>query len=105
MQNSETSSELVNGARAQIDPLFLEVIEVLSDHQNFLPMAFFSESLIQLRQIDTEVELLQLFFELSTTAFQGFSFSQEEADVVDVLLAQCQEIAFTLSADGDSPAH
>ena len=67
VDDSGTSPELVEQTRQQIDPLFLEVIDVLNNHQNFLPMAFFSELLIRLRQIDREVDLLHLFFELSTT--------------------------------------
>ncbi len=84
--------------------MFLAVIEVLNEHGNFYPMAFFSELLIQLRQIDREVDLLQLFFELSTACFQGFSLSPEEARVIDELLERCQIIAFTLSAEtGEGP--
>jgi hypothetical protein len=101
----ETSSELVASAKSQVDPLFLSVIEVLNDHHNFYPMAFFSELLIQLRQIDTEVDLLHLFFELSTTAFQGFSFTHAEAETVDLLLERCETIAFTLSADSAQTPH
>ena len=105
MDESLTSPELVEQTRQQIDPLFLEVIDVLNNHQNFLPMAFFSELLIRLRQIDREVDLLHLFFELSTTAFQGFSFSQPEADKIDELLARCEMISFTLSAGVGQESH
>ena len=105
MSNTKAATELVEGARAQIEPLFLEAIDVLNEHQNFLPMAFFSELLIQLRQIDREVDLLHLFFELSTTAFQGFVFSSQEAASVDALLARCEMISLTLSAGVGEDSH
>jgi len=100
-----STSEPVASVRAQIDPMFLNVIEVTNEHGNFLPMAFFTELLIQLRQIDREVDLLHLFVQLSTTAFQGFSFSESEAAVIDELLAQCETISMTLSAPDDDPRH
>jgi hypothetical protein len=88
-----------------VDPLFLAVIEVLNEHGNFYPMAFFSELLIQLRQISREADLLQLFFELSTAAFQGFSLGPAEARAVDELLERCEMIAFTLSVDTSEGPH
>lgn len=102
---NQSPDKLVEEARAQVDPLFLAVIEVLNEHGNFLPMAFFSELLIQLRQIEREADLLQLFFQLSTAAFQGFTLNPAEAQVIDELLERCQMIAFTLSAETSHGAH
>jgi hypothetical protein len=45
---------------------------------------------------------MQMFFELSTAAFQGFVFSPAEADAVDALLAACENVSHAMTAGSDS---
>lgn len=96
---------LVEASRAQIEPLLTSVIDSLDAAGNAYPMTFFTRMLITLRTIEEEAELLALFFELSTTAFQGFAFSAAEARLIDALLAECEAIALTLSVGGEHPPH
>ncbi len=95
-----TDSDLVRAAGNQLEPLITAVIGELEAADNAYPMAFFTQILISLRATTDEEGLLQLFFTLSTTAFQGFVFSDAEAQRVDELLENCEQIALTLSVNG-----
>ena len=95
--------ELVTATKAQLDPLLRAVIDDLDADANAYPMSFFSEILIRLRALDDEASLLQLFIDLSATAFQGFIFTDRQAASVDVLLERCESIAFTMTASGSAP--
>lgn len=89
--------EIVENARAQLSPLITEVIEQLDTETQVLEISFFTLMLIELNQMHEDVDLMKFFFELSTTAFQGFTFSAAQAQLIDVLLATSENIAFTLS--------
>ena len=95
-----TTSELVNSARDQLEPLLQAVVEELGASENAHPMAFFTQIHMRMSAMTEEEDLMQLFFELSTTAFQGFVFSPTEAEKVDTLLEHCEQIALTLSTHG-----
>ena len=93
-------SDFVTYASNQLEPLISAVIAELEAADNADPMAFFTQILISLRSMTDEEGLMQLFFRLSTTAFQGFVFSPAEAHCVDELLENCEQIALTLSVSG-----
>ena len=95
-----TESTLAKTASSQLEPLVTAVIDELEAADNAYPMAFFTQILIRLRGTTDEEGLMQLFFELSTTAFQGFVLSATEAQRVDELLENCEQIALTLSVNG-----
>lgn len=96
--------EFVESARQQLTPLITEVIAALDGETQVLETSFFTLRLVEANQMEADVELLNLFFELSTTAFQGFSFTAEQAEHIDHLLAVAENISFTLSASS-SDAH
>lgn len=95
-----TTSDFVNSASAHLEPLVTAVIDELEANENAYPMAFFTQIIISLRATKDEEGLMQLFFTLSTTAFQGFVLSATEAQRVDELLESCEQIALTLSVNG-----
>ena len=95
-------SDLVISARDQLDPLMCEVVAELEAADNAYPLAFFTQILMTLRSTTVEEELMELFFRLSTTAFQGFVFSPPETQRVDELLESCEQIALTLSVGGSA---
>ena len=90
--------DFVETAREQLAPLIADVIEQLDGDQQVLELSFFSMRLIQANQMREGSDLLGLFLELSTTAFQGFSFTPEQAQLIDHLLAVAENISFALSA-------
>jgi hypothetical protein len=95
--------EFVESARLQLVPLITDVLEALDDNQ-ILETSFFTLRLVQANEMEAGSDLLHLFLELSTTAFQGFSFTAEQAAQIDHLLAVAENISFALSASS-SDAH
>lgn len=91
-------SKLVTQMTAQLDPLFETVINALETADNPYPMTFFTLLRIQLRNAQEEIDVLQVFYDLSTTAFQGFVFSSAEAAVIDNLLAACEDVSHAMTA-------
>lgn len=91
-------SNLVTQMTTQLDPLFTAVIDTLEAADNAYPMTFFTLLRMQLHSAQEELDVLQVFFDLSTTAFQGFVFSSAEAAVVDELLAACEHVSHTMTA-------
>ncbi|MEQ9005841.1 MAG: hypothetical protein RIE74_19970 [Pseudomonadales bacterium] len=92
--------EFVSGVREQIDPLFGAVIGLLESGGNPHPLAFFTLLRQRLQACCDEEDVLALFLDLSTTAFQGFVLSADQAAAVDRLLAACEQISLTMTADG-----
>jgi hypothetical protein len=95
-------SQLIDQMTTQLDPLFAQVIDVLDRHDNAYPMAFFTQLRIALAAATDEADVIQMFFELSSAAFQGFVFDAEEADAVDALLAACESVSHAMTADNHS---
>lgn len=95
--------EFVESARLQLVPLITEVIDELEEDGQILERSFFTMRLVQANQMQEGSDLLHLFLELSTTAFQGFSFTTEQTALIDQLLAVAENISFALSASsGDA---
>jgi len=91
-------TDFTQDLRNQLDPLFERVINALDAADNAHPMAFFTLLRIQLSNAEEDTDVLQIFFDLSTTAFQGFVFSADEARIVDALLAACENVSHTMTA-------
>ena len=92
--------EFVSGVRGQIDPLFASVIGLLESGGDPQPLAFFVMLRQRLQACRDEEDVLALFLDLSTTAFQGFVLSADQSGAVDRLLAACEQISLTMTADG-----
>lgn len=95
------TNNLVSQMSSQLDPLFEAVIDQLDAEDNAYPMVFFTQLRIQLATATEELEVMQMFFELSTAAFQGFMFSPAEAEAVDALLAACENVSHAMTAVSD----
>jgi hypothetical protein len=103
--------EFADQARETLMPLLLKVLDLsggplvsfdaadLVGAGDDLPVrAFFTGMLLQARAMRQEEDVLALFFELSTTAFQGFVYPDEVAEAIDELLAAAELISFTMTA-------
>ncbi len=95
--------DFVESAREQLAPLISAVIDGLDHERQVLELSFFTLRLVETNQMREGGDLLALFLELSTTAFQGFSFSTEQAAQIDHLLATAENISFALSATDGQP--
>ena len=65
--------------------------------------AFFTGILQQAQAMRAEADVVELFVELSTTAFLGFQYEPEVAVAIDDLFAAAERIAFTMAAPVDHP--
>jgi len=63
--------------------------------------AFFTQVQGQLKQVDGEDQLLEVFLLLSMTAFQGFCMDPFATMMADRVLDHAQQVAHTFSADDD----
>ena len=72
---------------------------MLETVQGPLEQSFFAQLLVQLTQAREDLHLLEFFMQLSTTAFQGFAFTDADNLKIDLLLARAEDIAHALSAD------
>lgn len=86
-------------ARDQLIPALKGLLMPVTDDD---PNAgvFFAQCLMQLRAVETEDELLEVFMKLSTTAFLGFVLSQNNVEKIDAVLAQAQNIATLFATEG-----
>jgi len=56
---------------------------------------------MHIRRLQDEADLANLFFELSTTAFRSFSFTDRQSELIDLLLSGAENIAAAMSAPSD----
>lgn len=94
--------ELLNHARAQLGPLTRQLLASIDVDAKPMEAAFFADVNTRLHLMRDEGDLAELFFELSSTAFRGFAFTEDQAGLIDRLLGAAEEIAFALSAPDDA---
>ena len=94
---------IVDQARRRLVPLLEDVIAAHEGDGDANSLAFFTTLLVRTHGMREETQLAELFFELSTTAFQGFAFTPRQAEAIDALLAASESIAFTLTAPSERP--
>ena len=87
----------VSHARDQLIPTLADILLAIAD-DDLNAGVFFAQCLNDLREVETEDELLELFFRLSTTAFQGFTFSPSTVSSIDAVLEQAQNMAALFAA-------
>lgn len=98
-KHPQRASAQVEKSRSKIEPLLTRVLDTLAaeapDHSS--PRLFFRALLERLDASNTEIELLKVLFDLSTTPFQSFQLSTETELAVVQLMAGCEYITLTLS--------
>jgi hypothetical protein len=65
--------------------------------------AFFTKIFVGLESVESEEQLLELFIELSTTAFLGIPFDEVALALIDDVLMNAEQIAQTFSVDNSTP--
>ena len=74
-------------------PKLEALIEYLNESNEVAAASFFTNILVILAGLQHEEELLALFIELSTTAFQGFLFDETSWAMTDEILAYAEQVA------------
>lgn len=92
---------IASAAKAQLTPLFEAVLQRFEDDDAIYEMSFFAIQFDALNRATDDMDVAEIFMQLSSVAFLGFQFSTEQAVLVDTLLARAEQIAHALSADGD----
>ena len=72
---------------------------LLQDVTGAREVQFFKKIQSDLIYAQSEQNLLEIFLELSTLMFSDFSFTDEQHEKIDALLANCEQIACTFTAD------
>ncbi len=85
--------------KAELAPRLDALVEHFQSLQDPRAAAFFSGLSAALVAVQEEADLLEVFFALSTTAFQGFSFDPVAAAGVDEVLAYAEQISHAFTAD------
>lgn len=94
---------IVVSAQDQLSPLFEAVLTQFEQDESYYEQSFFTTQYTALKGATDEMQIAELFLQLSTVAFVGFQFSTTQALMVDALLEKAEQMAHALSAnDGDA---
>ncbi len=85
--------------KAELAPRLDALAEHFHTLQDPRAAAFFSGVAASLAAVEEEADLLEVFFALSTTAFQGFTFDPVAAAAVDEVLAYAEQVSHAFTAD------
>lgn len=88
--------------KAELSPRLDALAEHFKNLQDPRAAAFFSGIAVSLAAVEEEADLLEVFFALSTTAFQGFIFDPVAASGVDEVLAYAEQVSHAFTADSGS---
>ncbi len=84
--------------KTELKPKLEGLIGYLNETGEVAAASFFTNILVILVGLEEEEELLALFIELSTTAFQGFFFDEASWAMTDEILAYAEQVAQTFTA-------
>jgi hypothetical protein len=90
--------DALESVKAELAPRLDALAEHFSNIQEPRAAAFFSGIAASLARVQEEADLLEVFFALSTSAFQGFHFDPVAAASVDDVLAYAEQISHAFTA-------
>ncbi len=93
--------EAIDTVKDHLRPRLEALIEYLNENNEVAAASFFTNILVILVGLEHEEELLALFIELSTTAFQGFLFDETSWAMTDEVLAYAEQVAHAFTASED----
>ncbi len=85
--------------KGDLEPRLETLIEHLTVIEEARGAAFFARIRDAVARVEDEGDLLEVFFALSTTAFQGFVLDPFAAGLTDELLAYAEQVSHTFMAD------
>ena len=90
----------IDSVKNNLLPRLQELLTHLADTDQIAAQNFFTKIFTDLNQTETEEQLLELFIELSTTAFLGIPFDDISLAIIDEILQEAEQISAAFSADG-----
>jgi hypothetical protein len=91
--------EAIAVIKAELEPRFDVLLLYLESVQDLPAHRFFNAIASNLRALEQEEQVLELFIQLSMTAFQPFVLDPFAASLTDDILVYAQQISETFSAD------
>lgn len=91
--------EAVAVIKTELEPMFDVLLMYLESVQDMQAHQFFASIQNNLRALQQEEEVLELFIQLSMTAFQPFVLDPFAVRLTDDILVYAQQISETFSAD------
>lgn len=88
--------------KVELEPLLDRLVEHLTGIEEVRGAAFFAGIRQAVSAVEDEADLLEAFFALSTTAFQGFDFDGPAASLADEVLAYAEQVSHTFMAGSRS---
>jgi hypothetical protein len=93
----------IESVKSDLKPRLEELLLHLNETGQIAATAFFTKIFIDLDAVDGEEQLLELFIELSTTAFLGIPFDEVALALIDDVLMNAEQVAQTFSVDDSTP--
>ena len=95
--------DAISAVKTDLKPRIEELLLHLNATGQIAATAFFTKIFVDLNAVDGEEQLLELFIELSTTAFLGIPFDEVALELIDDVLMNAEQVAQTFSVDGSTP--
>lgn len=89
--------------KGNLKPKFEDLLMHLNATDQMAAAGFFTKLFVDLNAVASEEQLLELFIELSTTAFLGISFDEIALQQIDEILMTAEQVSETFSVSGENP--
>ena len=93
----------IDASKGDLAAKFEDLLVHLDSTDQRAASGFFTKLFIDLNAVASEEQLLELFIELSTTAFLGISFDEIALDQIDDILMTAEQISETFSVTDEHP--
>jgi hypothetical protein len=93
----------IDSVKASLRPKFEDLLMHLNATDQMAASGFFTKLFVDLNAVASEEQLLELFIELSTTAFLGISFDEIALQQIDDILMTAEQVSETFSVTGENP--
>ena len=93
----------IETVKDSLRPKFEDLLLHLNASDQMAASGFFTKLFVDLNAVVSEEQLLELFIELSTTAFLGISFDDIALAQIDDLLMTAEQVSQTFSVTGENP--
>jgi len=93
----------IESIKSDLTPKFEDLLMHLNSTDQMAASGFFTKLFVDLNAVASEEQLLELFIELSTTAFLGISFDEIALDQIDSILMTAEQISETFSVNDEHP--
>ena len=93
----------IDTVKETLRPKFEDLLLHLNSSDQMAASGFFTKLFVDLNAVASEEQLLELFIELSTTAFLGISFDELALAQIDDILMTAEQVSQTFSVTGENP--